>query len=249
MDRISLTWEAALADPPAAAALLRRLEEEAEAYIARSRTLRQWLENVPPLTAMGAFLPTAAPEDHSSQTPEPGPRTGSTSGGGGMGGGPRTREGRTHAGPQGGGPGGPGDAPSSAASGDEPPARPHEGRDGGRGDAGAGTVPSQRRAAGREEAGPGPADGRDTAQVVPPGGQQPTLYERVEALLVRFRPGAPQTARGIAQEIGHANLRSLRPILDRMAAQGLLVKTELHPRAVVYHRPETEGSAKEATMF
>ncbi|MFF2407594.1 hypothetical protein [Streptomyces sp. NPDC058092] len=116
----------------------------------------------------------------------------------------------------------------------------------GQNEARAGTVPSQRRTAGLEGAGPGPAGGQDAAaatptggsgprqKAAPPGGQQPTLYERVEALLVRFRPGAPQTARGIAQEIGHANLRSLRPVLDRMAVQGVLVKTELHPRRATW---------------
>ncbi|WP_326685216.1 hypothetical protein OHB31_31480 [Streptomyces microflavus] len=63
-------------------------------------------------------------------------------------------------------------------------------------------------------------------------------------------PGVPLTVRNVALEIGHANLRSLRPVLDRMTARGLLVKTELHPRAVVYHRPETTGSpTREATMF
>ncbi|WP_405680480.1 hypothetical protein [Streptomyces sp. NBC_01238] len=170
MDRISLTWEAALADPPAAAALLRRLEEQAEAYITRSRTLRQWLENVPPLTAMGTFLPTSAPEDQSLQTPEPEAGTDGASPKDGTGGGSRTREGRIRTEPDDGGPD--------------------------RDEAGAGTVPPQRRTAEREEAGPGPADGQDAAaaprtggdgrrkkKAAPPGGQLPTLYERVEAVL------------------------------------------------------------------
>ncbi|WP_030595755.1 hypothetical protein [Streptomyces anulatus] len=259
MDRITLTWEAALADPSAAAVLLRRLEEKAEAYIARSRTMRQWLESVPPLTVMGTSPPTTEPEDRSARTPGPGAAPDGAPCGDGSGGGARTRDGRSTRGPRDGTRGRPDEEPSPPAAGDSPPAGPHEGRD--RDGSDGGTVPPQRRTAGREEAGPGTADGQYTAsaprtgedgrgqETAPPGDQQPTLYERVEALLEGFRPGAPQTARGIAQMIGHANLRSLRPILDRMAVRGLLVKTELHPRAVVYHRPETEGSAKEATMF
>ncbi|MEV5199547.1 hypothetical protein [Streptomyces sp. NPDC053720] len=259
MDRITLTWEAALADPSAAAVLLRRLEEEAEAYIARSRTVRQWLESVPPLTVMETSPPTTEPEDLSARTPGPGTAPDGTSCGDGVGGGTRTRGRGTSGGPQDGTRGRPGEEPSPPAAGDTPPSRPYQDRD--RDGADAGTVPPQRRAPGHEEAGPGMADGQDTAaapptgeggpgqEEAPPDGQPPTLYERVEALLGGFRPGAPQTARGIAQMIGHANLRSLRPILDRMAVKGLLVKTELHPRAVIYHRPEAAGSAKEATMF
>lgn len=68
----------------------------------------------------------------------------------------------------------------------------------------------------------------------------------MESILTGFRPGAHLTARSVASEIGHDNLRSLRPILDQMTSQGLLVKTELHPRAVVYHRPESTRPPKEA---
>ncbi|WP_335938018.1 hypothetical protein [Streptomyces sp. PTD5-9] len=239
MDRITLTWEDALADPSAAAVLLRKCEEEAEDYIVRSRTVRQWLESVPPLTVMETSASTAGPDAHGLRTPVPETGTDDMS---------STVEGPRS---QGGARNRCTGEPSSPPSEEEPPSRPHEGR----GCAGGG-VPPQREAAEHREAGNGPSNAPGAASAprtgqepVPPGGQQPTLYERVEVLLQGLPPGAPQTARGIAEMVGHANLRSLRPVLDRMAVRGLLVKTELHPRAVVYHRPEGEGPVKEATMF
>lgn len=247
MDRISLTWEAALADPSAAAALLRRLEEQAEAYIVRSRTLRQWLENVPPFSAMGEFLPTTAPDDgHSSAD------FGDESASGGQpspeGGDDVPGTGAAHAGPRDGGLDSP-EEPTAPTG--EHEAGPGEAADGEQDKTSAGFVPPPRQPAGDREA---TAKARERTggreQETAPTGEQLTLHERVEAVLERFRPGVPLTVRNIALEIGHSNLRSLRPILDRMTAKGLLMKTELHPRAVVYHRPETAGSPRtEATMF
>ncbi|WP_433405740.1 hypothetical protein [Streptomyces sp. CA-146814] len=247
MDRISLTWEAALADPSVAVALLRRLEEQAETYIARSRTLREWLENVPPFSAMGDFLHTTAPGDgQKSGNPADGNMSDRTSSPADGDGGPE--DGPAPAGPQ---DCGPGDAPGQPTPpAGEHAAGPEEAMGEDKGETSAGFVPPPRRPAGSQDATAKHREGgRGRKEAAPPGGEGPTLRERVEAVLETFRPGAPLTVRGVALEIGHANLRSLRPVLDRMAEQGQLVKTELHPRAVVYHRPEPAGSAKEATMF
>ncbi|MBT2429723.1 hypothetical protein J7F02_30025 [Streptomyces sp. ISL-112] len=247
MDRISLTWDAALADPPAAAALLRGLEEQAEAYIVRSRTLRQWLENVPPFSAMGTFLPTTAPDDDAHPTDAD---DGTAPDG-------RSSRARSDEGPAGApASAGPEDADDTSAQSAAPAGGPEAGSseapDGERDGESTGFVPPPRAPTGGQDPTPPPpqeesADGRKKR---PTGAEPLTLYERVEAVLESFRPGAPLTVRSVALEIGHQNLRSLRPVLDRMAEQRLLVKTELHPRAVVYHRPESAGSpAREATMF
>ncbi|WP_435238805.1 hypothetical protein [Streptomyces sp. YPW6] len=248
MDRISLTWEAALADPQAAAALLRGLEEQAEAYIVRSRTLRQWLENVPPFSAMGTFLPTTAPDDDTHPSdPEDGIDPDSAS--------PRAHGDETsaHTPSASTGPEDAGDASArSATPADGPQAHSNEDPVGARDEESTGFVPPPRAPTGGQDPAPPPrrdksADGRKKR---PHSAEPLTLYGRVEAVLETFRLGAPLTVRSVAMEIGHQNLRSLRPILDRMAEQGLLVKTELHPRAVVYHRPEATGSpTREATMF
>ncbi|WP_282689182.1 MULTISPECIES: hypothetical protein [unclassified Streptomyces] len=247
MDRISLTWEAALADPPAAAALLRGLEEQAEAYIVRSRTLRQWLENVPPFSAMGTFLPTTAPDDDTRPSD---PHDGTAPDGQSS----RARSDERPAGtpPASAGPEAAGDASAqSTAPSGGPEAGSSETPDGEGDEESSGFVPPPRAPAGDQDPTPPPrrdesSDGRDKE----PAAEPLTLYARVEAVLESFRPGAPLTVRSVAMEIGHQNLRSLRPVLDRMAEQGLLVKTELHPRAVVYHRPESAGTpAREATMF
>ncbi|MEU2892979.1 hypothetical protein EQK42_27110 [Streptomyces albidoflavus] len=252
MDRISLTWGAALADPSATAVQLRGLEEQAEAFIVRSRTLRQWLENVPPFSAVGISHPTAASdddpcttdradgEDPDGQSPAPG-------------GGEAPSHGAAHAGPRDNSPEDAGDAhaqPTAPTGGQE--AVPDGDADGERDEASEAHVPPPRAPAGDQDATAKPRKAKSGRQqkTAPPTGEQLTLHQRVEAVLERFRPGAPLTVRNVALMIGHTNLRSLRPVLDRMTEQGLLVKTELHPRAVVYHRPEAVGSpTREATMF
>ncbi|MEV8327097.1 hypothetical protein [Kitasatospora sp. NPDC056731] len=218
MDGITLTWEAALTDPAAAVALLREFEEQAEQYIVRSRTLRTWLENVPPLTGLDA------PGDAGpAQDTAPGAA------------GPDTREGPEPR-PRGDGPaGGSRDAPA-----------PDAGQLSGTGARG-----TDRSAPAARAGATGDPDGihrapDGTTWIVPPqrrptppataGGVGPVLAERVARALERIPHGRSLTAGHVAREIGHANVRSVRPVLDRMAAQGLLVKTELHPRAVVYHR-------------
>ncbi|MFD3739570.1 hypothetical protein [Streptomyces sp. NPDC058629] len=248
MDRISLTWEAALADPPAAAALLRGLEEQAEAYIVRSRTLRQWLENVPPFSAMGTFLPTTAPDDDTHPSD---PDDGTASDGASSRAGCDEKPADTP--PASAGPEDTGDASAqSTTPAGGPEAGSSEDPDGERDEESTGFVPPPRAPTGGQDPTPPPrrderADGRKKGPI---SAEPLTLHERVEAVLESFRPGAPLTVRSVAMEIGHQNLRSLRPVLDRMAEQGLLVKTELHPRAVVYHRPESVGTqAREATMF
>ncbi|MGW1225896.1 hypothetical protein [Streptomyces sp. NPDC002530] len=232
MDRITLTWEDALADPSATAMLLRSREEEAEEYIAQSRAMRQWLASVPPLAMPKAGRsPRTAPPEYASDASshvaeEPLPQDDVQD---------------DHVG-----------EPPSPGSGDGHQSRPRE--DGGRNrSAGGSAVPPQREADGNQKAQRGPVEDQDTASTPSTGeggpAQEATLHERVEELLRGLAPRTPQTARGIAEMIGHTNLRSLRPVLDRMAVQGLLVKTQLHPRAVVYHRPEAGAPEREATMF
>ncbi|MEU4027619.1 hypothetical protein [Streptomyces anulatus] len=256
MDRISLTWEAALADPSATAVRLRGLEEQAEAFIVRSRPLRQWLENVPPFSAVGVSHPTTASDDD-PRTTDPVDREDPDGQSPAPGGDEAPCDGAAHAGPRDSSPEDAGDAhaqPTASAGGQE--AVPDEGAegnaDGERDEASEAHVPPPRAPAGDQDATAKPRKGKSgrRQKTAPPAGKQLTLHERVEAVLETFRPGAPLTVRIVALEIGHTNLRSLRPVLDRMAEQGLLVKTELHPRAVVYHVPEAVGSpTREATMF
>lgn len=245
MDRISLTWDAALADPPTTVAHLKGHEVEIEAYLVRLRTLRQWLENVPPFSAMGTYLPTIASDDDpgdgdtaEEQSPRPDDNK-------------MQRDGAASAGPQDNRPADAGEAPAQPTT-TPAEAVPGEEADMERDKASEASVPPPRAPAGNQGATAKPHKGQSGRQqrTTPPAGEQLTLHQRVEAALERFRPGAPLTVRNVAVEIGHSNVRSLRPVLDRIAEQGLLVKTELHPRAVVYHRPEAAGSpTREATMF
>ncbi|MER6401749.1 hypothetical protein ABT263_37805 [Kitasatospora sp. NPDC001603] len=224
MDRITLTWRDVLADPAAAAVLLKRYEEKAEEYIADSRTLRLWLESVPPLTGLDDPGVTGPVRDRTARAARPDERPAPDPGSGTQAPGP--------------------DLGASAAPG---------GRARG---TGAGPVPAPRGNCSITD-GTGDADGihrapdgstwivppqRGPAAQAPPGQQavantgRATLAERVTRALARVPHRRSLTVRHLALEIGHKNVRSLRSALDRMAGQGLLVKTELHPRAVVYHR-------------
>ncbi|MER7673147.1 hypothetical protein ABTY61_32460 [Kitasatospora sp. NPDC096128] len=219
MDRITLTWRDVLADPAAAAALLKRYEEKAEEYIADSRTLRLWLESVPPLTCLDDSGATGPARDRTARAARPEERPDPDPGSGAQTPGPD-----------------PDAAPGGRARGTgADPAPPGRGGTDGTGEADGihrapdGTtwiVPPQRGPA--AQAPPGPRAAASTGRA--------TLAERVTRALERVPHGRRLTVRHIAREIGHKNVRSLRSALDRMADQGLLVKTELHPRAVVYHR-------------